>query len=42
VDLLIGDSSKARAQLGWTPKVDFEALIQMMVDADVARQSANT
>ena len=42
VDLLIGDSSKARAQLGWTPKVDFETLIQMMVDADVARQSGST
>ena len=37
VDLLIGDASKAKAQLGWTPKVNFEGLIRMMVDADVAR-----
>ena len=40
VDLLIGDSSKARHQLGWTPKVNFEGLIQMMVDADLARHAA--
>jgi GDPmannose 4,6-dehydratase len=40
VDLLIGDSSKARQKLGWTPKIDFEALIRMMVDADVARHAA--
>ena len=38
VDLLIGDSSKARTRLGWTPKVGFEDLIQMMVDADLAEQ----
>lgn len=37
VDLLIGDYSKARADLGWTPTVDFEQLIQMMVDADLER-----
>ena len=37
VDLLIGDASKAKAQLGWTPRVNFEGLITMMVDADVAR-----
>ena len=34
VELLIGDSSKARAQLGWKPKVSFENLVKMMVDAD--------
>jgi GDPmannose 4,6-dehydratase len=39
VDLLIGDASKARAQLGWVPKVSFEGLIKMMVDADVERHS---
>jgi GDPmannose 4,6-dehydratase len=39
VDLLIGDSSKAKQKLGWTPKVDFERLIRMMVDADLARQA---
>ena len=36
VDLLIGDSSKAREKLGWTPEVSFEALVQMMVAHDVA------
>jgi GDPmannose 4,6-dehydratase len=40
VDHLIGDSSKARRVLGWEPKVSFEKLIAMMVDADVARLSA--
>jgi GDPmannose 4,6-dehydratase len=37
VDLLVGDSSKARAQLRWLPDVDFKGLIQMMVDADLRR-----
>jgi GDPmannose 4,6-dehydratase len=37
VDLLVSDPSKARAQLGWAPEVDFETLIQMMVDADLER-----
>jgi GDPmannose 4,6-dehydratase len=36
VDLLVGDSSKARAALGWKPKVDFPELVRMMVDADIA------
>jgi GDPmannose 4,6-dehydratase len=35
VDLLIGDSTKARTKLGWEPKVGFEELVAMMVDADV-------
>jgi GDPmannose 4,6-dehydratase len=35
VDLLIGDSSKARATLGWKPEVGFEALIRLMVEADL-------
>src|SRR5918994_1967711 len=39
VDHLIGDSSKARRVLGWTPQVSFEQLIAMMVDADLARLS---
>ena len=34
---LVGDPSKARTQLGWEPSVTFEALIEMMVDADLAR-----
>lgn len=35
VDLLVGDFSKARTVLGWEPKVDFEGLVNMMVDADL-------
>ncbi len=35
VDLLVSDPSKARKVLGWEPEVDFEALIQMMVEADL-------
>jgi GDPmannose 4,6-dehydratase len=35
VDSLIGDAGKARAVLGWTPKVNFRELVEMMVDADV-------
>jgi GDPmannose 4,6-dehydratase len=36
VDLLVGDSSKARSVLGWKPKVSFSDLVRMMVDADLA------
>ncbi len=35
VDLLIGDYSKARHQLGWEPKTKFVELVKLMVDADV-------
>jgi GDPmannose 4,6-dehydratase len=35
VDQLIGDASKARKVLGWEPRVSFEELIHMMVDADL-------
>jgi GDPmannose 4,6-dehydratase len=38
VDLLIGDASKAQKQLGWQPKVRFEELVAMMVDADLAAE----
>jgi GDPmannose 4,6-dehydratase len=37
VDLLVSDSGKARAALGWKPRVGFEDLVRMMVDADVER-----
>jgi GDPmannose 4,6-dehydratase len=37
VDLLVADPSKAAARLGWGPKVDFAALVRMMVEADLAR-----
>ncbi|MEY2399387.1 MAG: GDPmannose 4,6-dehydratase [Actinomycetota bacterium] len=40
VDVLIGDASLARTKLGWSPKVDFEGLVAMMVDADVERIGA--
>jgi GDPmannose 4,6-dehydratase len=40
VEHLIGDSSKARAQLGWQPSVDFSGLVTMMVDADLERVAA--
>jgi GDPmannose 4,6-dehydratase len=36
VEHLIGDASKARRVLGWEPRVSFEELIRMMVDADLA------
>ncbi len=39
VDHLVGDASKAQAQLGWEPEVSFDGLVQMMVDADLERLS---
>lgn len=36
VDLLIGDASKAKTELGWTPKVTFKELVRLMVDADIS------
>jgi GDPmannose 4,6-dehydratase len=35
VDLLIGDCSKAKRELGWTPSVSFKQMIEMMVDSDL-------
>jgi len=35
VDVLLGDSSKARKALGWEPKVSFDQLVEMMVEADM-------
>jgi GDPmannose 4,6-dehydratase len=40
VELLLADPSRARRELGWQPKVSFEQLVTMMVDADLARLSA--
>jgi GDPmannose 4,6-dehydratase len=37
VDLLVGDSSKARRVLGWRPEVSFPGLVRMMVEADLKR-----
>jgi GDPmannose 4,6-dehydratase len=39
VDLLIGDPTKARTQLGWEPEVDFPALVKMMVAHDLQREA---
>ena len=37
VNRLLGDSRKARRVLGWKPRLDFDGLVAMMVDADIAR-----
>lgn len=37
VDLLLGDSSKAKTKLGWEPEVSFEEMIGLMVDSDIRR-----
>lgn len=36
VDLLVGDSAKAKAKLGWQPETSLQHLVEMMVDADLA------
>ena len=40
VDLLIGDSTKARERLGWRPEVDFPTLIKMMVASDLQAEAS--
>ena len=40
VEHLIGDSAKARTVLGWSPEIDFDHLVRMMVDADLKRLGA--
>jgi GDPmannose 4,6-dehydratase len=42
VDHLLGDPSKARAELGWTPSINFKQLVEMMVDADIALLSSTS
>jgi GDPmannose 4,6-dehydratase len=42
VDLLLGDPSRARQKLGWQPKVRFQDLVRMMVDADLEAESPHT
>ena len=39
VDVLIGDATKARKLLGWKPRVHFEELVRLMVDADLESES---
>jgi GDPmannose 4,6-dehydratase len=41
VDMLVADPSKAAKELGWEPKVSFEELVRMMVDADLERYERN-
>jgi len=38
VEILLGDSSKAKKVLGWVPEIDFQGLVEMMVDADLKRR----
>ncbi len=40
VELLIGDATKAKEKLGWTPTVSFPELVAMMVDSDIAAVKA--
>ena len=42
VDHLLGDASKARAELGWMPTVAFKELVEMMVDADLQLLSSSS
>jgi len=42
VDHLLGDPSKAKRELGWTPQVSFKQLVEMMVDADMKRLEATS
>lgn len=41
VDLLLGNPAKAKRQLGWEPRVSFDELVKMMVDADLANSPAD-
>ncbi len=41
VDVLIGDSSKAKTKLGWTPKVKFNDLVRLMVEAEFTELGAD-
>ena len=36
VDLLLGDATKAKERLGWTPKVSFQDMVRIMIDHDLA------
>jgi len=41
VEQLLGDPTKAKTNLGWTPKVDFKALVKDMMDSDIALMKRN-
>lgn len=38
VDILLGDASKAKEKLGWTPRTSFDELVRIMVEADLAAE----
>jgi GDPmannose 4,6-dehydratase len=40
VDVLLGDATKAKQKLGWSAETTLEAMIQEMVEADLARHRA--
>ena len=40
VDVLLGDASKARQRLGWTPEISLQDMVAEMVDTDLARHRA--
>jgi GDPmannose 4,6-dehydratase len=42
VDVLVGDASKARKALGWSPSVGFKDLVRLMVDADLRLLATRT
>lgn len=42
VDLLLGDASKAKAKLGWTPKTTFKKLVKIMLEADLKNEGLKT
>jgi GDPmannose 4,6-dehydratase len=37
---LVGDASKARERLGWSPSLDFDGLVRLLVDSDLERLKA--
>ena len=39
VELLIGDATKAKEKLGWKPSIDFEELVRIMVESEIAEES---
>jgi len=38
---LVADASKAKEEIGWTPKIKFKKLVEIMVDVDIARVKRN-
>jgi GDPmannose 4,6-dehydratase len=42
VDVLLGNPAKAKAKLGWEPKISLDEMISEMVDADLARHKAQS